>query len=147
MSDKILGRFTVWGTPGTVEWSGFATTDNALKSASITDNLSVADARDGEGYIFGSRVRRDTQTLTVKLIPHSGATLAAAKALLAYPGPGAVVTLAGFGDSLVDGTWNYIGGAQVSYPENPEETWSIDGVQLRRVANAAGTIAAQTVSS
>lgn len=147
MSDKILGRFTVWGTPGTIAFTGFATTDSALKSASVVDNLTVADARDGDGYIFGSRVRRDSQTLTVKLIPHSGTSLATAQALLAYPGPGALVTMAGFNDSLIDGTWNYIGGAQVNYPENPEETWTIDGVQLRRVANAAGTIAAQTVAS
>ena len=145
-----LAKFTVWGTPGTIAFTGLAAADNAARGVELEDVVRVADCRDGNGRIFASNVTRDAQTLTLSLVPFDSATpgtLVTAKSKPALPPPGALITLAGFGSSLVDGDWNYVGGGRITYGATEEDPIVITGVQCRRVSANGSSVAAQTVLS
>jgi hypothetical protein len=145
---KYLAKFVVWGNPGTVFFTGLAVADIKLKGMSMADNVRVADAEDGQGYVFASNVKRTSHVLTLTFVPFDSSapgSLATAKSNVKVPDPGAVVTLAGLGNTMLDGDWNYIGGATVTYSDNDEQTVIVSGVQLRRVATVSTAPAAQTV--
>lgn len=145
---QLLGKFTVWGTPGTATFTGLAAADIKVKGVELSDNVSVADARDGAGYIFGSSVRRDTHVLTLTLIPFDSSSpslLATAKSNVKLPAEGAVITIGSFGATVIDGDWNYIGGARIVYADDDQQTVTIQGVQCRRVAASGSAPAVQTV--
>jgi hypothetical protein len=140
------GKAVVFGNPGTVAFTGLAAVDNKAKGLSMADNLRVNDARDGFGRIFASNVERDSHVITIDIIPFDadGTTVASAKAIVALPGPGATVTLDDLDNSLLDGNWNYIGGATIEYGAEGEAPVTIRGMQLRRTSANGSTAAAQT---
>lgn len=147
---KYLGKFVVWGNPGTVSFSGTASADLKQRGAQFQDNVRVADARDANEYIFASNVKRTDHVITVSFVPHDSSapgSLATAKSNIKLPDPGALVTLDGYGNTMLDGNWNYIGGAQVTFADDEQQTVVITGVQLRRVATSVASPAAQTVQS
>lgn len=143
---SYLANFTLWGNPGTVAYSGMLTTNNAVRGgARLKDELKTSDARDGNGLIFASRVVRDQQTVSFDLTPYSVTSLSAAKGLITLPAPGALVTIAGIGNAIFDGDWNYVGGAEIVLGATDEEPVVISGAVLRRVSANGTTVAAQTV--
>lgn len=144
----LLATFTLWANPGTVAWSGMSSTDNEVRSGGrLRDEIKVSDARDSEGRIFASNVTRDQQTTTWDVTPKSATSLADAKALIALPSPGALVTIAGIGNNIFDGVWNYVGGGEIVLGQSDEEAIVISGLTLRRVSTDGSTVAAQTVMS
>lgn len=145
---KYLMKFVVWGNPGVISFSGMASADAKSRGASFADNVRVADATDANGYVFASNVKRTDQVITVSFVPHDSSApgnLATAKSNIKMPGPGAVVTLSGYGNTLFDGEWNYVGGGQVQFPEDDQQPVVISGVQLRRVAQSGAEPAVQSV--
>lgn len=141
-----LATFTLWGNSGTVAYTGLASTDNSVRGgARLRDEIRVSDARDGGGRIFASNVTRDQHTVTWDLTPKSVTSLAAAQGLVVLPAPGAVVTIAGIGNAIFDGTWNYVGGGEIVLGASDEEPIVISGVTLRRVSSNGTTVASQTV--
>lgn len=145
---KLLKKFVVWGNPGQISFSGFTAADAKLKSLSLADGVRVADAEDANGYIFASNVKRRDQTITLTFIPFDSSTpgaLATAKANIKVPEPGAVVTLSGYDNALIDGDWNYIGGGTLDFPEDDSQPIRITGCQLRRCAASGTQPAVQTV--
>lgn len=142
----LLATFTVWGNPGTVAWSGMASTDNEVRAGGrLRDEIRVSDARDAEGRIFASNVTRDQQTTVWDVTPKSSTSLSAAKALISLPAPGAVVTIAGVGNNIFDGSWNYVGGGEIVLGQSDEEAIVITGMTLRRVSTDGSTVGAQSV--
>lgn len=145
---KYLGKFVVWGNPGTISFSGLASADIKQRGAQMQDGVRVADARDVNEYIFASNVKRTDHIITVNFVPFDSSapgSLATAKSNIKLPDPGAVVTLSGYGNTMLDGDWNYIGGGVVGFAADDQNTVEITGCQLRRVATSAAAPAAQTV--
>lgn len=139
-------KAVVWGNPGTVAFTGLAAADNKAQGLSLADSIRVNDARDGLGRIFASNFERDSHTITVDIVPFDadGTTLANAQSVIALPAPGATVTLAGHGNALLNGDWNYAGGATIELSNDASQTVVIRGMQLRRVSTDGSTVAAQT---
>lgn len=145
---KLLKKFVVWGNPGQISFSGFTAADARMKALSLADGVRVADAEDGQGYVFASNVKRRDQTITLTFIPIDSSTpgsLATAKANIKLPDPGAVVTLSGYDNSLLDGDWNYVGGGVVNIPEDDSQPVTITGCQLRRAAASGAQPVVQSV--
>lgn len=143
---SIYAKAVVYGNPGTVAYTGLAAADNKAKGLSLADSIRVNDARDGLGRIFASSIERDSHTITVDLIPFDadGTTLANAQSVIALPGPGALVTLAALGNSLLNGDWNYIGGGNIELSSEATDPVIIRGLQLRRVSTDGSTVAVQS---
>jgi hypothetical protein len=144
----ILGKYTIFGMQDAgLTWSsGIAKLDNKVKRLGVQDNLRLGDARDGNGRIFASNVERDSREMTLDLIPftQAGADLAAAKANVKMPDPGAVITISDTGITLVDGNWNYVRGGAVELGTTSEEALVIRGIVLRQVSTDGVNTASQT---
>lgn len=144
----ILGKFTIFGVQGAgLTWtSGIAKLDNKVRRIGVQDNLRLGDARDGDGRIFASNVERDSQEMTVDLIPFTaaGANLGAAKSNVRLPDPGTVIVISDTGITLVDQSWNYIRGGTIEMGSSSEEPLVIRGIVLRRVSSDGVTVDVQT---
>jgi hypothetical protein len=115
MSSLLTGTATVFALDGcTVAFSGMASTDNELTGGlTLTDAFDKAavKGRDGRTIARGATNRTHTINLEVLIIdPGGAATRATAAAKTALPARFGTVTLAGFGNNLFNGDWNYEGG-------------------------------------
>lgn len=118
MSKKLAGRASVFAIDGTLAYTGVATIDNEVQAANMTDEFDVVELMDRRGEVIGKAARNRRRTLTIDFIPTDASTSnpqteAGAKANVAFPDKLALVTLASFGITDIDGDWNYVGGGTV----------------------------------
>ena len=137
---QLVGTAVVFAADNaTVAFSGVATTDTELSgSVSLTDAFDKVDLKGAGGRTIsrGAANRRHTVSIEIFFKDTGGAaTRASAAAKAKLPGMFGTVTLAGFGNGILDGDWNYEGGTI---------SQSTDGFQkanltISRSENASGT--------
>lgn len=144
---NLIGTAIVFGTDGrTVAFSGVATTQNELTGLQFRDAFDKVDVKGGSGRTIarGAANRRQTITIDVTFKSDAGSpTRALADAQTALPGMFGIVTLGGFNNALIDGTWNYEEGSfQDSNSADRKAT-----LTLSRMETSGGTMAAMTAVS
>lgn len=111
-----IGLAAVFGAKGTVAYTGVSTTQNKKLGTPLDDEFNVVEGKDGAGEVFGVAASGRKHKITIVIVPvdpTSPSSLATAASNIKLPDPLAKVTLAGFGNSLYDGDWNYIGGGKI----------------------------------
>lgn len=147
MPSKLVGTAVSYAMDGvTCTFSGIASTQNEPTAASLRDNFDKVDikGKDGRTISRGATNRRHALTLDV-VFKHDGspATRAGANAQAKLPDPLAVVTLAGFGNTLLDGTWNYVEGTLSRSSEGAEKAT----ITLERMEAADGSVSSMAAVS
>lgn len=144
----LLGKCVVFGAQGTVAFTGVAAADNKVQGLSIAGQARQADARDGNGRIFASMVELDASIITIDIIPFDddGTTINQAHAACKQPTPGALITLASFGDTTIfNGDWNILSPGTLEIPANATAPVIIRGITARRVSTNGTSVAVQSV--
>jgi hypothetical protein len=117
----LTGKAAVYGVTGTLAFAGavvMSTAENKMLGADITDTFDIPELKDGVGNIIGLAAVNRRHEATFDIVPSDtdgSPTLADAKTAIKLPDPLAIVTIAGFGNTLIDGTWNYIGGGKITF--------------------------------
>lgn len=110
----LSGTATAYCLDGvTVAFTGVATTDNELQSLDLRDNLEISKAKNAAGQIFARGASGKEHILEVEVMIKDIAgspTRLTAQGKIATPADLGLVTLAGFGNNIINGTWNYEGG-------------------------------------
>lgn len=102
----------MFGADGTLAFTGAATTTNDPQSLQISDEFDIAEARNKTGDVKTKSAHNRRHMITVQVLwKDASGTLATAKGNVKFPGMLGAVTLASFGNSLLDGDWNYEGGS------------------------------------
>lgn len=118
---KLYGKAVVHGAPGVVSFTGAASTTLKHVGTQLTDQFAVSKAVDGDNNVFAMAVSAHSRQAVFRIIPFDGGetpTLSTAKSNIKLPAPGAVVTFASSGVTLMDGSWNYVGpGTITTTPE------------------------------
>ncbi len=89
-----------------------------MQSVGLTDEFDITELPNASAETIGKVARNSRTSLTIDLFilaPNGTNTDANAKPAIKLPDPLAIVTLAAFGNTLIDGDWNYAGGGSVSY--------------------------------
>ena len=127
----------------TVAFAGVATTQNELTGLQFRDNFDKADIKGANGRTVTRGATNRRQTITIDILYKSdagGPTRALADAVTALPAMFGIVTLGGFNNALIDGTWNYEEGTfQDSNTTERKAT-----LTLSRQETSGGTMAAMT---
>lgn len=126
MALKLAGRASIHGMDGAVSYTAVAaihgsaslsTTENEVQSVNLTDDFDVSELMDRRGEIIGMASRNRRITITVELVITAASdgsqTTSAAAGNVVLPEKLGLVTLSGFGITLFDGSWNYMGGGSV----------------------------------
>lgn len=126
MALKLAGRASIHGMDGAFAYTAVAaihgsaslsTTENEVQSINLTDDFDVSELMDRRGELIGMAARNRRLTITVELVitAASDGTQSAANAAanVVLPEKLGLVTLSSFGITLLDGTWNYVGGGSV----------------------------------
>lgn len=138
----MTGEAKVYGADGTLAFTGAATTTNEAQSLQLSDEFDIAEARSRTGDVKtrSAHNRRHTISVTILWKDTAGTpTQATAKAVIKFPTMLGAVTLGSFGNSLIDGDWNYDGGS-VEYTNDGYATGTF---KLSRYDNGSA-IAAMT---
>lgn len=121
---KGVGQYVVKGVHGNISYTGAVSIDST-KSKTMgvdrRDEFSVHEQRDGLSSVFAIVADEPIYRLTVRFVPLSPTTsgsLALAKTNCELPSRLSVVTLAGFGNNNLDGTWYYQGGSISMSPDS-----------------------------
>lgn len=114
----MVGEAKIFGADGTVTHAAAATTDHDPQSLTISDDFDVAEARNKVGDVKTRSGHNRRHTLTLQFLWRDAATSpsptqATAMGKIAMPAPFTKVTLAGFGNALIDGDWNIDPGTSV----------------------------------
>jgi len=114
---NYIGIVTVFGIDGTIAYTGLATTDSLLESASLEDTTEEHEAKDRWGEVVGMKLFNPRTNITINFYPAKEAgsgAIAAAKDNVALPAKGSKVTIADMPGSAFDGTtWLYIQGGTI----------------------------------
>lgn len=116
MAIRGVGRFVIAGVHGTVTFTGavaVAATSNKMDSVNLRPEFSVVEHRDGKSAVFAATADEPVHRLTIRFTPISDVaanTLVTAKANITLPDRLAIVTLAGFARSNINGDWYFAGG-------------------------------------
>lgn len=148
---NAIGVATVWGMNGTLAIAAFtggatilATTANKLMGGSLSDEVAVGTLEAG-GEIIGKSFANRMHKITFEIVPIDATTippsLATSKSHIVLPDPGAKVTIAGFGNSLYDGDWNYVGGGTITPGTQPTEHLKIT-IPCERFGSTPAALAA-----
>jgi hypothetical protein len=124
-----VGKFVVKGVQGNVAYTGVVSvsmsSDNTkLMGASLRNEFGVTEHRDGVSNVFSVTADEPIHRLSIRFVPTATTatpTLANAKANVVLPERLATVTLAGFGNTNIDGAWFYVGGSIDYSPDSPVE--------------------------
>lgn len=140
----LIGTAVVFAMDGrTVAFSGLATTQNEPTAANLRDGFDKVDIKGASGRAIarGGANRRQTITVDVLFKETTGTpTRALADANVKVPAMFGLVTLAGFNNALLDGTWNYEEGT-IAMSNSGECKASLT---LSRMETAAGAMASMT---
>lgn len=121
---KGVGQYVVKGVHGNISYSGAVSIDSTKSKtmgADRRDEFTVHEQRDGLSSVFAVIADEPVQRLTIRFVPLSPSTsgsLALAKTNCELPARLSVVTLAGFGNNNLDGTWYYQGGSISMSPDS-----------------------------
>jgi hypothetical protein len=112
MSSTVIGTATVFALDGvTVAFTSPAVSTGVVEPTNIAldDAHAASDLTDRSGQIVAGGFTTRKQTLTITVFFQGNATRANAAAAWKVPDIGSLVTLAGFGNGMIDGSWNYDG--------------------------------------
>lgn len=143
-----VGTARINGILGTVTVS-IATTPN-LSTLGLTDDFSVEEIRSQNGAVVETMIAAARKrTVTMELIP-SGTSKANAQsdaiAIMAALTPLAVITIGGCTVTTLNGTYNYIGGAEIMQKRETFTVINVKAVQTE-IAATAGTFAGLAVAT
>lgn len=128
---KIYGRAVVGGVPGAVTWASMGANSSVVQqSLDAAHNWTENIIRDpSSGKPLGIFVTDEAIDLTIDVIPAAdgvgGNTKADAVGALSFPSPYTVVTLSGFDNTDINGTFLYIGGGTQSYTADGVVRWRL----------------------
>jgi hypothetical protein len=147
MPSILIGTAVVFAMDGrTVAFSGVTTAQNEPTGLQFRDGFDKVDirGRDGRTVSRGANNRRQTITVDVLFKSDSGSpTRALADAQTKVPVMFGIVTLAGFNNALIDGSWNYEEGTFSD--SNASERKAT--LTLSRMEAADGSMASMTAVS
>jgi hypothetical protein len=135
----------VYGTDGTLAFTGAATTTIDPQSISVTDEFDIAEARNKVGDVKTRSAHNRRHTISVQILWRDAGgspTQATAKSAVKFPGMLGLVTLAAFGNSLLDGDWNYDGGSA----EYTNDGYCSGTFKLSRYGDTPASLAAVATS-
>lgn len=140
----LIGEAVVFAMDGiTVAFAGTATAHLEPTGANVRDTFDKVDIKGATGRTIarGGANRRHIVTVDVTVKDTGGsASRASARSNVKLPTPFALVTLAGFNNALMDGSWNYEEGSIV-YSNLAEAKVTLT---LARMENAGGGMAAMS---
>lgn len=132
------GKAKIYGIGGAITITGIATFN--LADVTLTESFKEDTIPSQDGSIIETRIASQrVRELTITFAP-SGATRAAAEAVLETllaQGPLTVITLGGFTFLPANGTWNYMGGANVALRR---DTYVVAGIKLKQVETAVAGV-------
>src|SRR5688500_14250273 len=113
MAASLAGKIAVYGIDGTLAFTGMIKGANILKSTSVTQSQREAQL-EKQGLIIGKAADLIMRQASFSFVPYSSdgtPTLAEAKALVLFPSPLGVLTVADYGITMFDGAWTCVGSA------------------------------------
>lgn len=137
----MTGEAKVYGADGTLAFTGAATTTNEAQSLQLSDEFDIAEARNRTGDVKTRSAHNRRHTISVTILWKDGSgtpTQSTAKSNVKFPTMLATVTLASFGNSLVDGDWNYEGGSH----EYTNDGFCTSTLKLSRYGDTPAVLAA-----
>lgn len=144
---NLIGTAVVFAMDGrTVAFSGVATTQNELTGLQFRDTFDKADIKGANGRTIarGGTNRRQTITVDVLYKTEAGSpTRALADAVTALPAQFGIVTLGGFNNVLIDGTWNYEEGS-FQDSNSTERKATLTLARMEKADGSMGSMAAVT---
>ena len=126
MPQTLTGRATISGFTGNVAFTGIGTLFN--ESYDVAANSTVTELRDGLNKLQGLQFNEGELTMQLNFTPvaASGGTIADAKASLAAPANGAIVTLSAFdAASLNHARWVYMGDWKIAGKKDGLATYAL----------------------
>lgn len=138
MSKLLHGRAAIYGIDGTIAYTGVASTEAEIQGMNLTDDFDSTDLMNRDAEVIGTASRNPRQSITVDVVivqaPGGGQSIATAKGNFALPAQMAIVALADFGITALNGDWNYAGGGTAAFTTDGYMRLSLP---LRRNAGAA----------
>lgn len=113
----MIGEAKVYGASGTLAFTGAAaltTSGNEPQTLQFQDEFDIADARSKVGDVKTRTAHNRRHTISINILwkdVDAPVSQAGAKSTIKFPDMLGIVTLADFGNSLIDGDWNYEGGS------------------------------------
>lgn len=139
MASKYTGVAVIQNFPGTVSFSGAGTF--IKDSGDLEINIQVDEITDDDNELVALLHSNEKVTMNLLFTPRaatggSAQSLASAKASLAPPAPGAVVTLTGFAapsgsDFINTANWVYVGGFRLAFRKNGVATYALKIMRSR----------------
>jgi hypothetical protein len=127
MPQTLTGRATISGFTGGVSFTGIGTLFN--ESYDVAANSTVTELRDGLNKLQGLQFNEGELTMQLNFTPVASSgtnTIADAKASLAAPANGAIVTLSDFDlASLNHARWAYMGDWKIAGKKDGLATYAL----------------------
>lgn len=108
----LTGRAAIFGIDGTLAYTGVATTRAQIASIGVTHEENMAFIQASNGDTIGAASSNQRQSIQIEFTPTAAPgdqTYTGAITAMVKPTPLAVVALSGFGNSELDGNWNFGG--------------------------------------